>query len=90
MSKEGDFAIDAIIDQLRKAEQKHPFWPTDPIHAAAILAEEAGELVQATIDFVYSGKDIQEAAFEAAQCGAMAIRFLMNVCQYQIPERKQV
>lgn len=83
-------AIGWIFDQLKKAESQHPGWPSDPIHAAAILAEEAGECVQATIDFVYAGKDIQEAALEAAQCGAMAIRFLLHITEYQRPEIVQV
>ena len=78
-----DIVIDWIFGELRKAESKHPGWPTDPIHAAAILAEESGELVQACIDYVYNDEDGEKAVIEAAQCGAMAIRFLLNVGNYE-------
>lgn len=71
-----------IFDELRKAEKKHPGWPIDPIHASAILAEESGELTQACIDYVYADTDGERAIIEAAQVGAMAIRFLMNIGKY--------
>jgi len=75
-------AIELIKNELRKAEEKHPLWPVDPIHAAAILAEEAGELVQACIDYTYKDTDGHKAVTEAAQCGAMALRFLIGVGKY--------
>ncbi|MBF0482244.1 MAG: hypothetical protein HQL37_15315 [Alphaproteobacteria bacterium] len=75
-------AIQAILEELSKAREKHPEWVEDPIHAAAILAEEAGELVKAAIDFSYSGAPIGEMFVEAAQVGAMAIRFLENTLGY--------
>ena len=71
-----------IFEELKKAEKKHPGWPIDPIHASAILAEESGELTQACIDYVYADADGEKAITEAAQVGAMAIRFLMNVGKY--------
>jgi hypothetical protein len=74
-----DEVVERIFQELRHAEEKHPGYPTDPIHAAAILAEESGELTQACLDFSYAGADIEDAITEAAQCGAMAIRFLLNV-----------
>ncbi|MCL4473540.1 MAG: hypothetical protein M1455_06325 [Actinobacteria bacterium] len=43
-----------IMDELEAAEQKHPGWPDDLIHATAIVAEESGEAIQAAIDFMYS------------------------------------
>jgi len=79
---EPERAIELVIDELRKAEEKHPTWPDDPIHASAILAEESGELVQACIDYYYSDSDGGNAVIEAAQCGAMALRFLINVGSY--------
>lgn len=79
----GEEAIDKIFQELRLAEEKHPGFPEDPIHAAAILAEESGELTQACLDFSYADADIGKAIIEAAQCGAMAIRFLLNTEQFQ-------
>ena len=75
----GDLAIDAVIDELRKAEAKHPGWPEDKIHAVAIMIEEAGESMQAAIDCVYSEGDIEKLRVELAQTGAMAIRALMHL-----------
>ena len=44
-----------IVLELVQAKAKHSYFPDDPIHAAAILAEESGESTQAALDFVYSG-----------------------------------
>jgi NTP pyrophosphatase (non-canonical NTP hydrolase) len=75
--------IDLIIDALMAAEKKHPGWVDDPIHAAAILAEESGELVRAANDYYYGHcPDKARMIEEAAQTGAMAIRFLLNIKNY--------
>ena len=62
-----------------KAEQKHPGWPDDAIHASAILNEEAGKLTQACIDYTYNHIPREEAKkrmlMYAARVGAMALRF---------------
>jgi hypothetical protein len=74
-----DQVIETVFDELRKAEIKHPSWPTDPIHAAAIVAEEAGELVQASIDHYYMVECKERMMKEAAQTAAMGIRLLINL-----------
>jgi hypothetical protein len=38
-----------IAQELAKAEAKHPNWPTNLIKQAAIVSEEAGELIRATL-----------------------------------------
>lgn len=75
-------ALIRIVAELDKAEGKFPWWPTDPIHASAILNEEAGELTQACLNFTYAEGEMESAVLEAAQVGAMAIRFLMGVGGY--------
>ena len=50
----GAKALDLIFAGLRKAEEKHPCWPDDLIHAVGILAEEAGGAMQAAIDCTYA------------------------------------
>lgn len=60
-----------IMKELGKARQKHPNWPTDPVYAAAIVAEESGELVQAVLN-----RDTVNARKEAAHVVVTAIRFL--------------
>lgn len=78
-----------IIHELTQAKNKHPNFPDDPIHAAAILGEESGELTQAALNFVYSGGSIECLKEEAAQCGAMAIRFLENIERYEAWKTKR-
>jgi hypothetical protein len=70
--------IDAIINEVKRAEAKFPNWPTDMIHAAAIVNEESGELTQAALKWTYEGGEIIEAQKEAVQVACTAIRFLMN------------
>lgn len=41
-----------ILTQLRKAEEKHPKWPSDPIRQIAVVIEEAGETLQAVLNLV--------------------------------------
>ena len=69
-----------IQQELRKAVVKHPNWPRDPIHQAAVVSEEAGELVQACLDSVYDPRKTEgvKVQREAIQVAASAIRFLIN------------
>lgn len=69
--------------ELERAIKVHPQWPTDAIHASAILNEEAGELTQAAIDFHFYVDDRQRMREEAIQIGAMALRFLLNIDRYK-------
>jgi NTP pyrophosphatase (non-canonical NTP hydrolase) len=76
---ENEKIIEMIVRELRIAEEKHPCWPDDIVHAAAILAEEAGEVVKDALDVHYSGKSTDDLKIEIAQVGAMAIRMLENL-----------
>jgi len=69
-----------MLDELRSAEQKFPGWPDDIVHASAIVAEEAGELVKAALDRHYGrAADDDELIREGVQTAAMALRFLLNL-----------
>ena len=72
-------AIEAILLELERAETKFPAWPSDMIHAAAIVGEESGELIRAALQCYYEGGGVVEAKKEAVQVGAMALRFLKNL-----------
>ena len=72
-----------ILAELERAEYIHPKWPTDPVHAAAILAEEAGEVVKAVNDVAMDHKRGSDYKTEAIQCAAMCIRFLKNLDKYE-------
>ena len=36
--------LDAILNELERAENKFPKWPADIVHAGAIVSEESGFL----------------------------------------------
>ena len=86
MSAQKDF-IAKMLGELQYAEEKHNGFPTDRIHASAILAEEAGKLTQACIDYTYGNFPIEadenyrdtvlveRMEKFAARVGAMALRF---------------
>lgn len=71
-------AIRLINIELKNAIAKYPEWPTDIIHAAAVVNEEAGELIRACLNHSYHGADEADVQREAIQTAAMAIRFIMN------------
>jgi hypothetical protein len=67
-----------VLSELARAQAKFPTWPIDPVHAAAIVAEESGELQRAALRYTYESATLEEMVAEARQVGAMAIRFIMN------------
>jgi len=68
-----------VIDELNNATRKYPNWPTDMLHAVAVVNEESGELTRAVLNHVYHGDSIEDIRLEAIQTTAMAIRFLENL-----------
>lgn len=73
-----------VWDEMERAMRKFPTWPTDPLHAVAVLNEECGELNKAVLQAVYephksTAADVRE---EAIQTAAMAIRFLISLDTY--------
>ena len=74
-----------VLAEVAKATQKFPTWPTDPLHALAVLGEEYGELNKAVLQFVYEPHktSADEIRTEAIQTAAMALRFLASLDRYQ-------
>ena len=75
-----------VFDEIERAIAKFPTWPTDPLHALAVLGEEFGELTKATLQAVYephksSMADVRE---EAIQTAAMALRFVESLDRYEL------
>lgn len=85
-----DEIVAVVMKELDRAKTKFPSWPTDPIHAAAIVQEEAGELVRAVLQWTYECDRRTEAEDEAIQTAAMAIRFLLHFRDYRTRESEQV
>lgn len=72
---------DDIVAEVKRAVEKFPTWPVDPIHAAGVVAEESGELMKSALQMCYephktSLPDLRE---EAVQTAAMALRFLVSL-----------
>lgn len=78
-------ALDTIRREVERATAKFPTWPDDPLHAVAVVGEEAGELTKAVLQAVYEPHKSGpvEAFDEAVQTAAMAVRFIMSHGRYR-------
>lgn len=74
-----------IYAELERAIAKFPTWPTDPLHAVAVVNEECGELNKAILQAVYEPhkSGAGEVRSEAIQAAAMAIRFVRSLDVYE-------
>lgn len=78
--------------ELARAVAKFPTWPTDPLHALAVLGEEFGELTKAMLQHTYEphkGVTAQDIHDEAIQTAAMALRLAMSLPCYQYRKAPQ-
>lgn len=74
-----DAALMLIRQEVERAQRKHPVWPASQTHAAAIVCEEAGELIKEALHLEHENcGDEAEYLKEAIQTGASAVRLLMN------------
>jgi NTP pyrophosphatase (non-canonical NTP hydrolase) len=80
-----------IAAEMSRAVAKFPTWPTDPLHALAVLGEEFGELTQAVLQQAYEPhKQAPDAVRkEAIQTAAMALRFVKSLDVYQFERCQQ-
>jgi hypothetical protein len=80
-----------VLAEISRALTKFPTWPTDPLHAMAVLGEEYGELNKAILQEVYEPHKQDRAAVrtEAVQCAAMALRFLTSIDAYRFDRCEQ-
>ena len=83
--------IEQITAELDRATRKFPTWPTDPLHALAVLGEEFGELTKAALQLTYEPHKVTMADVrqEAIQTAAMALRFAMSLDVYQFSPSQQ-
>ena len=87
--------LEPVLTELQAAMNKFPTWPTDPIHALAVLGEEYGELNKDVLQMTYEPHktDKNRIRTEAIQTAAMAIRFLASLNEYEYiqgPQHTQV
>jgi len=71
-----------VIEEIHRAQEKFPWWPKDVVHAAAIVAEEAGELQKAALQFYYQNGGRGAIRKEALQTASMVYRLLFHIEQY--------
>ena len=72
-----DKVFESIAAEVLRAESQHPEWPDDLIYAAAMVAEESGELVKACLQHHYEERQIAKVRTEAIQTAAMCVRLLL-------------
>lgn len=83
--------VELALAEVAKATTKFPTWPTDPLHALAVLGEEFGELTKDTLQLVYEPHktNLNNVRAEAIQTAAMALRFLASVDSYEFKQGTQ-
>ena len=64
---------------MKRAEEKHPAWPTDLFEQVAILNEEAGEVTKAVLHYKREGGTLNDVQEELIQTAAMCMRMLKNL-----------
>ncbi len=65
-----------ILNEMEAAKNKHPIWPTCPVHRASIVAEEAGEVVREANHIREGHGDIKALRTELIQTAGTCIRML--------------
>lgn len=83
--------VTLILEELRRAVTKFPTWPTDPLHAVAVLGEEFGELTKAALQTTYEPhkSSVADVRIEAIQTAAMALRFVLSLDKYKYAAGEQ-
>lgn len=74
-----------VFAELARATTKFPTWPTDPLHALAVLGEEFGELTKDMLQMVYEPHKTsrENVRTEALQTAAMALRLFASLEAYE-------
>ena len=83
--------LTTIMQEVEKATNKFPTWPTDPLHALAVLGEEFGELTKEVLQLTYEPHktNVDNLKTEAIQTAAMAIRFCQSLNDYEFAGSNQ-
>lgn len=74
-----------VLAEVERATRKFPTWPTDPLHALAVLGEEFGELTKDMLQLTYEPHktSTENVRTEAMQTAAMALRLYMSLEGYE-------
>lgn len=75
-------AVIIVSSEYDNCLEKHPMWEADNyIKGAAIVGEETGELIRAALRFTDENGVRLDMYNEATQVAAVAIRFLIELCE---------
>jgi hypothetical protein len=83
--------LQAIVSELVKVEEEHPDWPDNLIDAAEIVSDKARDFSAAVRTPLFDEKDKRLISREAAQTGAIVLRFLLGMndkLQYDARQRE--
>jgi hypothetical protein len=82
---DGTDVLSEIVAEVGRAMRKFPTWPTDPLHALAVLGEEFGELTKDVLQLTYEPHKTNRdnVRTEAMQTAAMALRFVASLDAYE-------
>jgi NTP pyrophosphatase (non-canonical NTP hydrolase) len=91
MANQINAILDEVTEEMFRAKDKFPLWPSDPLHAIAVIGEEFGELTQATLQCTYepNKSDVDDVQDEAIQCMAMLLRFMLSIDEYEFEKSEQ-
>jgi acyl carrier protein len=77
-------ALQDILTEFYAATANFPQWPTDPLHALAVVQEEVGEVQKEVLQMCYEPhkSNREKIKKEAIQMAAMSLRFLLSLDAY--------
>jgi hypothetical protein len=83
--------VSEVAHEITRARATFSEWPIDPVHAAAVVSEECGELTRAVLQRTYEPHkaSMDDVRKEAIQTAAMAIRFAQSIEHYKWNRAKQ-
>lgn len=86
-----DSAIRDILTEFHAATANFPQWPTDPLHALAVVQEEVGEVQKEVLQLTYEPhkSSVEKVRKEAIQMAAMSLRFLLSLDAYEYAPGEQ-
>lgn len=80
-----DQIFNEIFEEIKRASGIFPEWPTDPLHAIAIVGEEFGELTKDMLQMTYEPHktDHSKIRTEAIQTASSIIRLIASLNRYE-------
>ena len=67
-----------IYKELKRAEKLHPEWTGDQVHQVAVMVEEAGEALQAALNYTDHHQPFKLMYKEVIHTAAMCFRWYKN------------